>query len=392
MQKLRCGAAVAGLMAVGVMGLMGAGRVQPAEGGAGEQPEGAAPAAAVGEAGGEAGTVPILFGKAEPNDKRPGTLRLATYNVENLFDDRDDLSLSGMDDDLGSIKPVGQLEALAETIRRLDADVLALQEVESYDAVVQFNETYLRAMGYEYIVSLEAGSQRGIENAVLSRFPLTTGQVWPNATIGGLHPPKMDHGGDNWWAGQPIRFWRSPLRVDVEVKPPTAERGPIVMTLFVVHHRNPTLMKYWRDAEARAVVGLIEDVRTVDPDRRVALVGDFNAGPDSTPMEVYTGAGLTDTLADRTPGSPEFVTQATGRTINFIMLDEGLRAKVVEGSAGVLGTPVLPPGVDRNQYLPPEGYASDHFPVYVDLDLTEPAAEAEPAVEAEPAAAAPAAE
>lgn len=359
-----CRMALTGLVAAGLLASTAAGGVQPA---------GEAPAAAAGQPG----EMPILFGKPTVPAKQPGTIRLATYNVQNLFDDRDNPALKDVDEDLKSVKPAEQLKALADAIRRLDADVIALQEVESFDALVEFNENYLGSAKYEHVVSIDAGDQRGIENAVMSRFPLTGAQVWPGGALGGVHPPFMAERSENWWAGQPLRFWRSPLRVDVELTRPTARKGPEMMTLFVVHHRSPRFMQYWNDAEVRGVLGFVDEVRKLHPDRPIAVLGDFNDVPDSPAVKTYTEAGFTDTHAHRTPGAPEFATQDTGRVINYIMLDERLKAKVVEGSAGVLGTPVLPPGVDRQRYLPPAGYASDHFPVYVDLDLSGPEAEDE---------------
>ena len=75
------------------------------------------------------------LGVDEPLAKAPGTIRVVTYNVENLFDDVDDPSLSGRNEDIDDTKPGAELAALAETIRRLDADVIALQEIESREAL-----------------------------------------------------------------------------------------------------------------------------------------------------------------------------------------------------------------------------------------------------------------
>ena len=120
----------------------------------------------------------IHFGQREVPGRTPEALRLATYNLLNLFDHVDDPTLSGEDEDIDDAKPAGERRAVAEAIRRLDADVLALQEIESEAALTEFRDEYLEGMGYHYLVSVDTGDPRGIECAVLSRFPLDNVEHW----------------------------------------------------------------------------------------------------------------------------------------------------------------------------------------------------------------------
>ena len=71
------------------------------------------------------------YGQKEPSRRAKGSLRIASYNVLNYFDDVDDPALSGEWDDKDLTTSTDRLRGLAKAIRRLDADVLALQEVES---------------------------------------------------------------------------------------------------------------------------------------------------------------------------------------------------------------------------------------------------------------------
>ena len=54
------------------------------------------------------------FGLSSPRPRTPGSIRLATYNVLNLFDHADDPTLSGEFDDIKSSTPADRCEALAK--------------------------------------------------------------------------------------------------------------------------------------------------------------------------------------------------------------------------------------------------------------------------------------
>jgi len=278
-------------------------------------------------------------------------------------DDVDDPDLSGRYEDIDDTKPEAELVALAETIRRLDADVLALQEIESHDALHAFIEAHIPGL-YPHVVSLDAGDERGIEQAVLSRFPIIHAENWPGLTLGGTHP---DSWGDqeNWHAGEPITFHRSPLRVDVEV-PPTDDRPEAYgLTLFVVHQKSGFHGEYWRIAEATRLAEITGRIMDAEPDRNVVVLGDFNATPEQPPMRILLDVGLIDAMAGAS--GPETTTHASGRRIDAILLSPAAMDDVVDGSAFVLGTPARPAGSDWRTTPPPPGYASDHYPVAIDV-------------------------
>ncbi len=308
---------------------------------------------------------PPRLGRAEAPVKAPGAVRLATYNLLNLFDQRDDLSLQGNEDDMSSVKPESEKQALAEAIRRLDADILACQEVESYDALIEFREQYLQGMGYRHVVSIDVGAERGIEQAVLSRFPITEALVWPTLALEGVHP-ELFGSEPNRYAGQPLDCRRSPLRVTVDV--PSADAGaPYRLTLFVVHHKSGRHNNYWREAEAANFVDRIAELQAASPNRNIAILGDFNALPTDASVETYVSSGLIDVLAPRTARDPLTTTHESGRAIDFIFVNPAFLKDLVPSSAFVLGTPLRPAGADYRTTPAPAGFASDHLPVAVDF-------------------------
>lgn len=317
----------------------------------------------------------IRFGSPKPHPRATGHIRLASYNLENLYDSVDDPALSGRYEDLNSTKPEEQLKGLAAAIRALDADILAVQEVESEPVLRWFRDTYLEDLGYTHLASIDAGDERGIEQGVLSRFPISSAVNWPGLALEGAQP---DLTGDraNPLAGQPLHFHRSPLKVVIEVSTAEAEAagGPptskaYTLTLFVVHLKSGRFYDYWRSAEAAGLMKLVSDAQSADPDANIAVLGDFNAIPDDTPVQTVVSGGLIDLFSDLRGDGAEtrYITHESGRSIDYIFVNPGLRSEVVASSRFILGTPARPAGMDYRTAPIPPGYGSDHYPVAVDL-------------------------
>jgi endonuclease/exonuclease/phosphatase family metal-dependent hydrolase len=312
------------------------------------------------------------LGLAEAPKKAPGAIRLATYNILNLFDEYDNPALEGRFDDMHSsreglrAKPVEQLKAVAEAIRRLDADIIGLQEIESFDALEAFNAEYLSDMGYAFVTSVDVGQERGIEQAVLSRFPITEARVWPNMPLGGVHPEKYGDN-ENWYAGEPIAYRRSPLYVRVEIPSEDAD-GTFDLELFVIHQKSGYHASYWREAESRGLVKLIDQRLAQHPEANIAVLGDFNAMPSAKSVRTYIDdAGLVLTMDSHGAGAEDNATHESDRAIDFIFVNNNLEQHLVPKSAFVLGTPLRPSGSDYRTTPAPEGYAADHLPVAIDF-------------------------
>jgi len=306
------------------------------------------------------------FGIGEAPAKAPGTFRVTTYNVENLFDDVDDPTLSGKDEDIDDTKPEHQLIAVARAIHKVDSDVICMEEIESLDAVLEFRDKYLSDMGYEYIVSLDAGNSRGIENAVLSRFPLTNPQQWIGMELGGVHPEKYGNS-KNYYAGEPIAFRRSPLKLDVEI-PSSGDKPAWTLTLFVVHHKSGRYNSYWREAEAKMVDKLAHRVEKDHPGRAIVILGDFNAQPSDESVKIYLRDGFTDLFAKSKYTGSERITHESNRRIDLLLANHAAIAYIDEDTGFVLGTAARPKGIDWKMMDTFEGYGSDHYPVSVDIE------------------------
>src|SRR5215213_10702424 len=138
--------------------------------------------------------------KAARPQSKPGELVVAAYNVLNLFDDYDD---PYRNDEITPAKPRAQMERLAESIRQLNADVIAVEEVENRDYLERFVNVFLPDMGYEDVVLFEGNDMRGIDVGLISRVPV--GEVRSNRHV---RFPGKD--------GVPSRFQRDVLEVTLE--------------------------------------------------------------------------------------------------------------------------------------------------------------------------------
>ncbi len=204
-----------------------------------------------------------LPARSSPSTSAPQTttsqhFSVATFNVGNLFDAWDD---PYTEDELTRAKSSRDLKRLAATFRRLDADIVALQEVESLGVLEQFRQKQIPDLGYRHAVLCEGNDRRGIDVALLSR--LAVGRVTSHR-----HMAFRDAN------GQWVRFRRDLLVV--EIRPP---RGA-ACELWVVHLKSNydgrEAAEIQRMAEAKQIRRLYDAKMQQDPAAAIILCGDFN--------------------------------------------------------------------------------------------------------------------
>ena len=306
------------------------------------------------------------YGLSQSLAKTPQSLRIATYNMLNLADHNDDPALNGEHDDMQYALTKQRGEKLAEAIAEIDADVLALQEIESREALTWFRDTYLDGMGYDYIASKDVGYYRGFECAVLSRYPLSEVKTWPDSDLMDLPRPGVG------WTPVPedtseLGYARSPLKVMVD--------GPdgYKVILIVLHHKSGGSYKWHREAEAIRTNQLIAEMRKQDPAMNMIVLGDFNAAPWDKSYRLYLENGMIDSLSHRTmkikydPDAHEYKTHESNRVLDYVLLNSAAHRELVLGSPHVYGTLMPPDTYDWRTDPHPNGYAADHYPVVIEL-------------------------
>lgn len=271
---------------------------------------------------------PVTSAPARATD----VITVATFNILNLFDAEDD---PYHDDEGTPAKPRAEIERVAETLRKLNADVIALQEVESRFYLERVVRVFLRDMGYE-VVLFEGNDTRGIDVAVLSRLP-----VGPVTSHRHLRFLTED--------GKPMSFNRDLLQV--RVQPP----GAPAFDVYVVHlksKRGGDETAPIRMGEAKAVRRVLDEQLRADPKARFLLCGDFNDTLDSAPVQAIIGTGPTALMnvASEIPEADRIsYNQEPYRSmIDFILCSPAMGAGHVKGSTRILHGSVETTGSDHN--------------------------------------------
>jgi endonuclease/exonuclease/phosphatase family metal-dependent hydrolase len=203
-------------------------------------------------------------------------MRLATFNVENLFTrfrfahgiNPGAAAEHGFtSEDLRHRIAQADAKVLtAKLISLLDADVVALQEVEGMATLKRFRDLYLGGrQNYPYLLAIDGNDERGIDVAVLSRLPLVHARSYQH-----LWEPT---------AQKPL-FSRDCLEVDV-----TCPRLGVV-TLFINHFKSMRddgqdggreRTRPLRQSQCRMVMDIVRARFGATPgDHQWAILGDFN--------------------------------------------------------------------------------------------------------------------
>ena len=283
----------------------------------------------------------------------PHPLTVATYNVENMLDTFDDPHSF---DEAVPAKPRKKIKQVAAVIRQLNADVLALQEVENQGVLRTMVREFLDDMGYRYIAVQPTNSRHGINMAVISRRPIVsiTSHRLLELKVSGLPNPR--------------RFARDLLRV--RMMPSNAHHK--MLDLYIVHFKskhhseNDPQSAKWRLAEAAASKAIIHDALMADLTAWVLLAGDFNDTPDSPTLLRLTHHAHSEqpTLVDLHAHLPPkqritYLRPPHRSTIDYILASPALVQRVAPNSARVLTDIQSLDG-------------SDHAPIAVTFDLSLP--------------------
>ncbi|GAO35411.1 endonuclease/exonuclease/phosphatase [Sulfuricella sp. T08] len=297
------------------------------------------------------------------------TLRLATFNVENLFARyRFKDGIQPTEDDGFSINDLAfriQDEAskkiTAKAIRAVNADVICLQEVESLPVLDRFNSFYLGGMKYAYRAVIDSFDPRQIDVAVLSRHPIAA---------------LRSHREERSKGGAAFLFSRDCLEVDVLV-------GGTMLTLYLNHFKS---MMEGRDATRARRQEQAERVASIIDSRwkksaykgNFVVLGDFNDYPEgkTSLTALLDHKGLNNVLT-RLPETERWTHYYSGGNsysqLDYLLLSAGLaKANATHPAVMRRGLPWRAQkvteerldGVGEN-----EPKASDHAPLYMDITL-----------------------
>ena len=199
-------------------------------------------------------------------------ITIATYNVKNLFMEQDITPGS-------RTRPKSQrsLDALAESIDRLDADVLSLQELSSLETLKEHLLSRRQlADKYPHVAYVRGNDERGIQLGILSKYPLNQVVTHKDSEF-----PLADGSGS-------ARFSRDFLRVDVN----TDEDPDTELTVYNTHSKSRRPAEAGqvdsdtkRLSEAKAMREIAEREMKPYPSRLFVLTGDYNDNTDDASVQ-----------------------------------------------------------------------------------------------------------
>ncbi|MBA4150457.1 MAG: endonuclease/exonuclease/phosphatase family protein [Verrucomicrobia bacterium] len=203
------------------------------------------------------------------------SVRIATYNVENYLD----LAGGGR-----KAKPEESKAKIREMIQALNADVVALQEMGSTNALLELRAS-LKKSGVDYPHWEHiTGYDTNIHVAVLSKYPFSA---------------RRSHTKDNFLlSGRRFQISRGFLEVDVQVKPDYS------FTLLSAHLKSKRPVSYadqaeFRLEEAKLLREKVDARFAANPNANIIVLGDFNDTKDASSTRAVIGRGKTALIDTR---------------------------------------------------------------------------------------------
>ena len=198
------------------------------------------------------------------SEKKPEYFSLATYNVQCFFDSVTDgteySDFSGTKSKWNEEKYIRRLKKLSAVIKDIDADILALQEIENEDVMRDIVNYLSMDKPYKYCAfAKEYGGVFGC--GVLSRYPITSVQ------------------------SAQVQFFSTDSRYEVELRPQLKvfislnKLKTPDLCLFVVHWKSKNSKTHIQTAGFRRMQEnlLASSISTVPAEiPLIAAVGDFN--------------------------------------------------------------------------------------------------------------------
>lgn len=300
------------------------------------------------------------------------SVRIATWNVENLFDTQHDSLkndtefLPNGDRRWSNHRYWTKLNAVAQTIVAIGGEqwptLVALQEVEN-DTVMRdlTTRSMLRAAGYKYVMT-HCADRRGVDVALLYQPMLMRLLAW--------HPIRIPSSAHGYRPTRDLLYAKGRLL-----------RGD---TLHIIVCHLPSKAggvagsEGHRRLAATTLRSVVDSLLLLQPDAKLAVLGDFNAAQREAVFDC-----LIPPLRETLPTSRRSLRQPRG-TYNYrgrwsyldhILLSEALR----QGVGGQVKAEELrrsflldKQGKPFRTYRGPvyQGGVSDHLPLFVDLTFS----------------------
>jgi endonuclease/exonuclease/phosphatase family metal-dependent hydrolase len=244
-------------------------------------------------------------------------LRLATFNLKDFFLARKETERATVEAKVANV---------AKSLRRANADIVALQEVGSEELLERLVTRETKDLGYGSPV-IGTADKRGIRNVLLSRLPVQWSQVH---TAKSLPFPRFIEGDPDPFPNRiPLRRGVVHIRVDADgaigeldvmtahfksnLPAPLKTVDGVELPDHSAYELGQSAMRslIQRAAEALYVRSLVDGIFATSPDHAVCIMGDLNDTIDSLPLKLLRGIDTTSkhylrACADSVPDDKRF--------------------------------------------------------------------------------------
>lgn len=294
---------------------------------------------------------------------------VATFNCENLFaryrfkQNQDPVGADGftVNNLAFDVFNDGEKSITAKAIREVDADIIALQEVESLELLDRFHATWLAGKPYRYRMVIDSHDPRHIDVAVLSRHPFTAIRTHRH-----LRNAK----------GNANLFSRDCLELDFNI-------GGKDLTLYVNHFLSMMEGReksHPRRKEQVEGVAKILDARWQPQNYQgnFVVLGDFNDYMDgATSLQALVNHPQLENVVDRLPAAERWThywdKEGEYRQLDYLLISKQLadattkKPVIMRKGLPYRATKYTGPRIDGVGENDPK--ASDHCPVLMELNL-----------------------
>lgn len=252
--------------------------------------------------------------------------------------------------------------ATAKVILENLPDVLAVQEVENLEALLQFNRQFLKN-AYPYAMVIDGNDMRQIDVGVLSKYDLVS-----------IRSHRFEPKG----AGPTGRIFSRDC-LEVTIRPTkTAE-----LTMLVNHFKSQIAKDEEqrlkgvarRKAQATRVVEILQERFGKKLSGNFVVAGDLNAGPETEEIQPLLEAGLVNVL-DRLPEEERWThyykKNKAAEQLDYLLLSPAL-AKASKGEPWIerrgLGTDINYYDGERFEQVEGKEGASDHCAIFMEVTI-----------------------
>lgn len=250
-------------------------------------------------------------------------ITLATYNLHDFFDEADDPATSD-DTNLTTADVETHMNKIAADLLAIKADVIALQEVENKALLERLNREKLAALNYQYLSLLPGKDLRGINVALLSRFPIVVERSHASEYFPSVTGENRNYG-----------FSRDCLEIHLQV----AAGRKLILLINHLAAKDDATADNRRYAQANHVRELADALLRTETNANLAVVGDLNDTPDSQTLdELMNGTPVFSNILESVSNNERYTYTYNGtkQLIDYILSSPGLTQDLEAGSPRIL--------------------------------------------------------